>query len=320
MANLRSASLVLLAFASSCQTPNRNGTPRDWALCIHGGAGVTKLTTEQEAAYRTSIRQALDLGRQMLSDGTSALDTVAKVVNMLEDDALFNSGKGAVYTAETTHELDASIMDGRDRSCGAITGVKTIKNPISLARIVMEKSKHVFFSGDGAERFADSHDITRVDNSYFDTPRRLRALQKKMGKTSKGTVGCVALDRSGNLAAATSTGGMTAKKFGRIGDSPVIGAGSYADNATCAVSCTGWGEKFIRNTIARDVAAQMEYGGSSLQTAVDHLLTDVLDPDDGGMIAVDRLGNTVAAQNTKGMFRARADSLGLEQIAIWTDE
>ncbi len=328
MERLRSITVALIAFAASCQSPTERASPqaeagakpRAWALCIHGGAGVTQLNETQEQAYRSAMRKALELGKQLLSDGASALDTVEKVVNSLEDDALFNSGKGAVYTAETTHELDASIMDGRDRSCGAITGVKTIKNPISLARIVMENSPHVFFSGDGAEKFADGFDINRVDNSYFDTPRRLRSLQKKMGKKTKGTVGCVALDHAGNLAAATSTGGMTAKKFGRIGDSPVIGAGTYADNQTCAVSCTGWGEKFIKNTIARDVAAQMQYGNRSLQSSVDHLLTDVLDPKDGGIIAVDRLGNTVTAQNTIGMFRARADSLGLDEVKIWASE
>ncbi len=293
---------------------------RNWAICIHGGAGVVELTAEQEQAYRKSMRVALDLGRELLADGASALDTVERVVNLLEDDALFNAGRGAVYTAETTHELDASIMDGSTMACGAITGVKTIKNPISLARLVMERSKHVFLSGDGAERFADSTDVQRVENSYFDTPQRLRALQKAMGKDTKGTVGCVVLDQQGNLAAATSTGGMTAKEFGRIGDSPMIGAGCYASNSSCAVSCTGHGEQFIRHTVARDVAAQMEYGGKSLQEAVDHVLQTVLSPGDGGLIAVSKDGDLVAAQNTPGMFRARADASGLLEIKIWADE
>lgn len=314
---------LLLFLTASCASLGAAGDPPPavgWAICIHGGAGVKKLNAEQEQAYRKSMRAALDLGRELLADGATALDTVEKVVNLLEDDALFNSGKGAVYTAETTHELDASIMDGSTLACGAVTGVQTIKNPISLARLVMERSKHVFFSGAGAEKFADGLDVARVENSYFDTPRRLRSLQKAMGKESKGTVGCVVRDQQGNLAAATSTGGMTAKKFGRIGDSPMIGAGTYANNASCAVSCTGHGEQFIRHTIARDVAAQMEYGGKSLAQAVEHVLQTVLKPGDGGLIAVSHDGELIAAMNTPGMFRARANAAGLAEVKIWADE
>ncbi len=292
-----------------------------FAIAIHGGAGVMKLDGAAEAAYRASLASALTLGRDLLRGGGTALDTVEQVIRQLEDDALFNAGKGAVYTAEASHELDASIMDGASLNCGAITGVRTIKNPISLARLVMERSRHVFFSGDGAEAFADSipGQVERVPNAYFDTQGRLEALRKKLADDVRGTVGCVVLDIHGDLAAGTSTGGMTAKRFGRIGDSPIIGAGCYAGNQSCAVSCTGWGEKFIRNTVARDVAAQMEYGGKSLAAAARHVIHSRLDPGDGGLIAVSHQGDIAMTFNSKGMFRGCADSTGRFEVAIWKD-
>ena len=307
-------SLALLLPA--CASIHRSGPAPTWTIAIHGGAGVPELSAEKEAAYRRSLSTALELGKRMLTEGASALDTVEQVVRVMEDDALFNSGKGAVYTAETKHELDASIMDGATLNCGAITGVKTVKNPISLARLVMEQSPHVFFSGDGAERFADGVEVERVPNSYFDTPFRLQQLKDKLNNGSNGTVGCVVMDSHGNLAAATSTGGMTAKQFGRIGDSPIIGAGTYANNESCAVSGTGFGEQFIRHTVARDIAAQMEYGGKSLGEAADHVIHSVLDAGDGGVVAVSRDGDIAMVFNSVGMFRACADANGRSEISI----
>ena len=312
--------LSLLAFLAAllpaCSSVHSTGPRPAWAIAIHGGAGVPELSHEREAAYRRSLSIALELGKRMLAAGASALDTVEQVVRVMEDNELFNSGKGAVYTADTKHELDASIMDGATLNCGAITGVKTVKNPISLARLVMEQSPHVFFSGDGAEKFADGVQVERVPNSYFDTPFRLQQLRDKLDSKSNGTVGCVVMDSDGNLAAATSTGGMTAKQFGRIGDSPIIGAGCYANNKSCAVSGTGFGEQFIRHTVARDIAAQMEYGGKSLAEAADHVIHSILDVDDGGIIAVSKDGDIAMVFNSKGMFRACADSNGRSEIGI----
>ncbi|HSK79257.1 MAG TPA: isoaspartyl peptidase/L-asparaginase [Thermoanaerobaculia bacterium] len=294
-----------------------------WSLAIHGGAGtIPKTIPESEKqAYLDSLNKALTIGRDVLAKGGTSLDAVERVVRFLEDDPLFNAGKGAVFTHDGTHELDAAIMDGRDLSCGSVAGLKTVRNPISLARMVMEKSPHVFMVGDGAERFADEMKVDRVENRWFDTDRRRAALEEALKKESeakpKGTVGAVALDVHGNLAAATSTGGMTNKRFGRLGDVPVIGAGTYANNRTCAVSATGWGEKFIRNTVAHDISALMEYRGLSVQQAADEVIHKKLEPDDGGVIAVSKDGGIALVFNSEGMYRGAADSAGRFEVAIW---
>jgi beta-aspartyl-peptidase (threonine type) len=308
--------------------------PGRFAIAIHGGAGVIAKTIDEtrKEGYLASLRAALALGRDMLAGGATALDTVEQVVRLLEDDPRFNAGRGAVFTHEGTHELDAAIMDGRDLSCGAVSGLRTVRNPISLARLVMEKTPHVFLAGDGAEAFAAEMSVPRVDPSYFSTPERREAWQEALRKEAageQGTVGAVALDVHGNLAAGPATGGQeykktrqvrggpTNKKHGRVGDVPVIGAGTYADNRACAVSGTGKGEQFIRHGVARDIAARMIYRGASLREAVDAVIHEVLRPGDGGVIAVDREGNLAIAFNTAGMFRGAADSGGRFEVAIW---
>jgi beta-aspartyl-peptidase (threonine type) len=309
--------------------------PLEWAIAIHGGAGAIPKSTPEEKRQRyvESLEGALGLGREILERGGSSLDAVERVIRELEDDPKFNAGKGSVFTHEGRNEMDASIMDGRDLSCGAVTGVTTVKNPISLARLVMERSKHVFFSGDGAEAFADRMEVERVDPEYFFTQERYDRLQKALeeerawdgeqgvlvdpGDTKYGTVGVVALDRDGNLAAGTSTGGLTAKRFGRIGDSPVIGAGTYADNRSCAVSGTGQGEQFIRNAVAHQIAALMEHGGKSLQEAAEFVVQRRLKVGDGGVIALSNRGAIAMVFNTPGMFRGAADSTGRFEVAIW---
>jgi beta-aspartyl-peptidase (threonine type) len=262
----------------------------------------------------------------MLRAGSTSLDTVEAVVSALEDDPLFNAGKGAVFTHEGSIELDAAIMDGRTLACGAVAGVRTIKNPVALARRVMERTPHVFLAGDGAEAFARETGVEIVDLSYFRTPERWDELQRELRRESAnatavptpelGTVGAVALDRAGNLAAATSTGGRTNKRFGRVGDVPVIGAGTYADNRTCAVSATGKGEEMIRHFAAANVSARIAHGGRTLPEAVREVVRGVLQPGDGGMIAVGPDGVAVLEFNTEGMFRGAADSAGRFEIGI----
>ena len=297
----------------------------EWALAIHGGAGVIPKTMESERKeqYFAALRAALEHGRSMLADGASALDTVEQVVRRLEDAEQFNAGKGAVFTNEGKNELDAAIMDGSNLACGAVSGLTTVKNPVSLARMVMEQSPHVFFMGHGAETFADEMGVERVESDYYYTERRWQALQKALTKEKEaekhGTVGAAALDRHGNLAAATSTGGMTNKRFGRVGDVPIIGAGTYAKNATAAISCTGWGERFIRNTVAHDVSALMEYRGLSLGEAAREVIHGKLEPGDGGLIAVSHTGEIALVFNSEGMFRGGADANGRFDVAIWED-
>ncbi len=310
----------------------------DWAIAIHGGAGVrhSRVPPEAEAAYKEGLRRALELGRNMLEEGASSLDVVESVLATLEDDPLFNAGKGAVFTNEGTHEMDAAIMDGRDQNCGSISGVKTIRNPIHLARKVMDESRHVFLMGSGAETFAAEQGLEIVDPEYFFVQRRYdqwqRVVEKernadaeKSGKSAGrpegklGTVGAVVLDRHGNLAAGNSTGGMTNKRFGRVGDVPVIGAGTYASNRSAAVACTGFGEQFIRNTVARDVAALVEFGGLDLEAAARKLIFERLDEGDGGLVAVDSRGNMTLTFNSEGMFRGAADSSGRFEVGIWAD-
>lgn len=301
-----------------------------WALAIHGGAGVIEKTMPEaeKREYFASLEAALRAGRDVLAAGGTSLDAVEKVVRFLEDDPRFNAGKGAVFTHEGTHELDAAVMDGRDLSCGSVAGLRTVRNPISLARLVMERSPHVFFVGDGAERFADEMKVERVDQKYFFTQRRWDQLQEALRKEregagdaspdrKRGTVGAAALDVHGNLAAATSTGGMTNKRFGRLGDVPIIGAGTYANNRTAAISATGWGEKFIRHTVAHDISALMEYRGLTLQQAADEVIHRKLDKGDGGIVAVARDGSIALVFNSEGMFRGAADSGGRFEVRIW---
>lgn len=294
-----------------------------YAIVIHGGAldAPEELGTEVLKEYENGLNVALQLGRKTLDEGGTALDAVERVIRALEDDPTFNAGRGAVYNVEGKHELDASIMDGSNRACGAVSNVRTVKNPISLARLVMSKTRHVLLVSDGAEQFATEMKVDRVEPSYFDTKRqyenwiRVRERQAKEGK--KGTVGCVALDKLGNLAAGTSTGGLTNKKFGRVGDSPIIGAGTYADNATCGVSCTGTGEEFIRNAVAHDVAARMSYLKISVSEAARQVVQKVLRPDDGALIALSHDGEITAEYNTAGLARGAADSTGRFEVKLY---
>ena len=307
-------------------------------LAVHGGAGTidrSKMTPEKEHEYRAELERALTVGDEILKRGGSSLDATEAAVRVLEDDPHFNAGKGAVFTSAGTNEMDAAIMDGKTLNAGTVASLKHIRNPIVLARLVMEKSGHVMMDGAGAEAFAKENGIELVDQKYFFTQERWDALQKikaaeknRTGKRGKafiitdqdrhGTVGAVALDKNGNLAAATSTGGTTNKRPGRVGDSPVIGAGTYANNATCAVSATGDGEYFIRATAARDVAALMEYRGMSLQEAAQAVLDKVAKlGGSGGLIAIDRQGNVTLPFNTSGMYRGYVDPNGKFVVEIY---
>ena len=315
--------------ASAAEAPAAEARPErlDWAIAIHGGAGtIPKSLMEEKDTYYAGLSEALALGRDMLAGGGEALDVVERVIQVLEDSPLFNAGKGSVFTHDGKNELDAAIMDGRDLNCGAVSGVSTVKNPISLARKVMTDSKHVFFVREGAERFADEMGLERVDPEYFFVQRRWDALQRALASEKEeaaekhGTVGCVVLDQAGNLAAGTSTGGMTNKRFGRVGDVPVIGAGTYANNRTVAVSCTGWGEKFIRNNVAHDVSALMDYKGMSVGDAAQIVIHGKLDKNDGGLIAVSRSGEIALVYNSEGMFRGAADSSGRFTVGIWEED
>lgn len=320
-----------------------NTKTNEFAIVIHGGAGTIlkeNMTPDDETAYKSKLEEAIRVGHDILKNGGSSLDAVEHTINVLENSPLFNAGKGAVFTHDGANELDASIMDGKTLGAGAVSGVKTIKNPINLAREVMENSPHVMLSGSGAEQFAKEQGLEIVDPSYFYTESRYKALQRVKAaedeksardksafydpiiKDSKfGTVGCVALDKDGNLAAGTSTGGMTNKRWGRIGDAPIIGAGTYANNATCAVSSTGWGEFFIRALVAYDISALMEYKGMTLKEAAKEVIQKKV-PDlggDGGIIAVDKNGNMVMEFNTAGMYRASMDASGDMVIGIYED-
>ncbi len=289
-----------------------------YTIVIHGGAGTfdKSFNDSLKTEYMNSLKEALTIGQKILESGGSSLDAVEKVVNYLENDPKFNAGKGAVFTSEGTHELDASIMDGSNLSCGAVAGVKHIKNPISLARLVMEKTKHVLLCGEGADNFGKQMNVEHVENNYFDTPARLEQYEK-IKDSKHGTVGCVALDTHGNLAAATSTGGTGYKMPGRVGDSPIIGAGTYADNNTCAVSCTGEGELFIKNDIAFNLNALIAYKNMSLKDAADELIYKKLNKNTGGLISVDKNGNFTAPFNTNGMLRGVANSDGLFEVEVW---
>lgn len=325
-----SITAVLLLTSIGGVTSVAAETKRPLAIAIHGGAGVIareQLGPDDGASYRAGLAEALDAGYAVLERGGSSLDAVTTAVRILEDNPLFNAGRGAVLTHEGQAELDASIMTGHDLKAGAVAGVKRIRHPIDLARKVMEDSPHVMLYGAGAEEFASSRGFEFVPNESFITPQRQRQLERVLqGRTQPrnelsglGTVGAVAIDAAGNLAAATSTGGMTNKRWGRIGDAPIIGAGTYANNASCAVSATGHGEYFIRSVVAYDVCALMEYKGYSLDRAATEVVKGKLVErgGEGGIIAVDRAGNIALEFNSPGMFRGMRDSAGRREIAIY---
>lgn len=312
----------------TCQPSHTEAPPPPpravWSLAIHGGAGhfdEEDLSTAQQQAYTASLDGALSWGQAQLDQGASALNVVEGVVRLMEDDSLFNAGRGAVFTSEGTHELDASIADGTTRNCGAVTGLQGFRHPISVARAVMDSSEHVFFSGHGAGVFAATQDAETAHPSWFDTQKayaRYQHAAKRAGdelvplEEKRGTVGCVAMDMKGHLAAATSTGGMTYKRHGRIGDSPIVGAGTWADNRTCAISATGWGEYFIRTGVAQDIHGRMLHGKQSLQEACEAAIYDEMGAlgGDGGVVAVDALGQVALVFNSTGMFRASAIKQG----------
>ena len=303
----------------------------NYTIVIHGGAGVIskdKMSDEHQTEYKAKLNEALTVGEKMLKEGATSTDVVVKVINVMENSPLFNAGKGAVFTHDGVNELDASIMEGKTMNAGAVAGVRDVKNPINAARAVMENSVHVMLSGQGASEFAKLQGLEIVPNSYFYTERRYQLLQQLLKKERErekkdnmGTVGCVVLDTHGNLCAGTSTGGMTNKKFGRIGDSPVIGAGTYANNNTCAVSCTGHGEYYIRLGFARDISALMEYKNMSVDEACREEIRKLTQMDGtGGVIGVDASGNIAMEFNTSGMFRGFIKSSGEKEIAIFKDE
>ena len=300
-----------------------------FAIAIHGGAGTLTrgdLPAEQEREYLSGLDAALDAGYELLDRGQSSLDAAIAAVRVLEDNPLFNAGRGAVLNRDGVAELDASVMDGGTLGAGAVTGLRHVKNPIALARLVMDESPHVMLVGEGAEEFARLQGIELVSNEYFRTPVRQQQLQKLLrGVVTRenelaafGTVGAVALDGHGNLAAATSTGGMTGKRWGRVGDSPVIGAGTYANNASCAVSATGHGEYFIRSVVAHDICAQVEYLKVPLHTAVGNVLAKMAKlGGNGGVIAIDAHGEIVLEFNSEGMFRGQRSSNGRRDVSIY---
>ena len=300
-------------------------------LVMHGGAGtITRqsMTPDLEKQYREKLEEALHTGQAILAKGGSSLDAVEASIRILEDSPLYNAGKGAVFTHEGRNELDASIMEGKTRKAGSVAGVTIIKNPISAARAVMEKSKHVMMAGRGAELFATSVGLDIVDPSYFWTERRWKELQQDLVNEQQapphkhfGTVGAVALDRSGNLAAGTSTGGVSNKRYGRVGDSPIIGAGTFADNASVAVSCTGTGEFFIRWSVAHEIASLYKYRGMTVQQAGDDVIHRQLEPvgGDGGAIVLDAKGNFAMPFNTEGMYRGWIGADGVPHVLIYKD-
>ena len=305
-----------------------------FSIAIHGGAGTLlkgMMTPEKEKAYKSALKKALDNAYKILNVGGSATDAVEEAVKILEDSPLFNAGKGSVFTATGSHEMDAAIMDGKTLNAGAVSLITGIKNPVSLARDVMDKSEHVFLAGEGAMQFAKQLNYQLEDARYFyDELRHLQWLEIKdtdsfqldhsVKKDSKfGTVGAVACDKEGNIAAATSTGGMTNKKWGRVGDSPMIGSGNYANNKTCAISCTGSGEFFIRGVVAYDVACLIEHKNMTLEAASNEVIHKrILEINgDGGLIAVDCHGNIAMPFNTEGMYRASKSSTGIEEVLIY---
>lgn len=321
--------LLVLCFIGSAAP----AADRPIAIAIHGGAGTIErsvLGEEQEAAMRKDLEAALEAGYAVLEDGGESLDAVVAVVTRLEDSPHFNAGKGAVFSADGTNELDASIMDGATQRAGAVAGLTRIRNPVLLARAVMEKSVHVMMVGAGAEKFAREVGIEFVEPGYFHTEGRWQQYQEAKAAAQKqaavprsnyfGTVGAVALDRDGRLAAATSTGGMVMKRYGRVGDAPIIGAGTWADDS-CAVSATGWGEYFIRLNVAHDICARMRYGGDSLAKAADEVIMNRVPAlgGNGGIVALDAKGNVRLPFNTSGMYRGYIDASGKREVAIYRE-
>ncbi|WP_306094311.1 isoaspartyl peptidase/L-asparaginase family protein [Qipengyuania flava] len=343
---------ALAAFFAMVSTPLvAQDKDAGWSLAIHGGAGTIareNMTPEQDAAYRAALQRALDAGAAVLRDGGSAMEAIQAAIEPMEDDALFNAGRGAVLTWDGDIELDASIMDGRTRDAGAVAGVTGIRHPIELARLVMTDSPHVMLAGKGAETFAEEQGLERIPREWFETERRKEALERMKAERLSaldvdikfGTVGAVARDSKGNLAAGTSTGGMTGKRWGRVGDAPVIGAGTYADNRACAVSATGWGEFFIRVGVAQEICTRIRLvrrqaafasGGAQhaewlaeqdyVQRITDAVLAEVEElGGDGGVIVVTPLEDPVFGMNTSGMYRGRATSGGVNEVAIYADE
>ncbi|MGL5838782.1 MAG: isoaspartyl peptidase/L-asparaginase family protein [Sphingorhabdus sp.] len=331
--------LLILSFAAPLfahpghdNQKDREVTETKWTLVIHGGAGSMergKLSPDQETAIRLALEEALKDGSRVLAEGGSAMDAVSAAIMVLEDDPHFNAGKGAVFTYKGVNELDASIMDGKTLGAGAVTGARYTKNPILLARTVMEKSPHVFLSREGADEFSREQGLEQVDPDYFATPERWKQLEelkaKKLGwfdvDLKYGTVGAVAVDSEGNIAAGTSTGGLTGKRWGRIGDSPVIGAGTYADNRACGISATGAGEYFIRLGVAHEICARMRMLGEDAKTASDHVIKELgLLGGTGGVIVTAPDGTATWSFNTPGMYRGRATSAGEKVVAIYGDE
>ncbi len=331
--------LIIIFLFTSCLNNEKEKKDINFGIVIHGGAGTLlkeNMSDEKENQYLNALETAIKIGYNIINDGGSSQLAVERTINFLENSPLFNAGKGAVLTSSGTVELDASFMDGKTLNAGAVAGVKTLKNPISAAIKVMEKSPHVFLSGEGADQFGKEQGLDIVDQEYFLTKRRIKSLKNVKEKELNndkisfiksteymnqkyGTVGCVVLDKNGNLASGTSTGGMTNKKWNRIGDVPVIGAGTYANNGTCAVSSTGWGEFFIRNVVAYDISALMEYKGLSVKEAARIVIHDKVAKlgGNGGVIAIDNKGNIAMEMNTPGMYRAHINSQGELTVKIF---
>lgn len=338
--------ILCCALFYSCETTTEKqeeSQVNEFAIIIHGGAGTIlkkNMTPEKEAAYNAKLKEAITVGHTILKNGGTSQEAVMRTIQIMEDSPLFNAGKGAVFTNEETNELDASFMDGKTLNAGAVAGVKDVKSPIELAIKVMTDSEHVMLSGKGASVFAKEQGLQIVDPSYFYTENRFKSLQRVKEREKKkqataetafydadikdskfGTVGCVALDKNGNIAAGTSTGGMTNKRWGRIGDAPIIGSGTYANNATCGVSSTGWGEYFIRSQVAYDISAQMEYKGKTLKEATQDVIQNKLTKlgGTGGVVALDHKGNMSFEFNTAGMYRASMDDKGNLTVKIYKE-
>ncbi len=325
-------SMGLSQAASAHDEKETGGSEKKWSLMIHGGAGTIErdnISPEKDAEIRAGLNRALEIGSKVLSKGGTAMDAITAAIIALENNPDFNAGKGAVFTWNKTNELDSSIMDGSDLSAGAVAGVTATKNPILLARAVKDNSPHVMLSGTGADQFSREQGLEQVDPGYFSTPRRLRQVERLLAKQVSvtnadykfGTVGAVAMDSAGNMAAGTSTGGMTGKRWGRIGDSPIIGAGTYADNRACAISATGAGEYYIRLGVAHEICARMRFEGEDAKTAADHVIGELGDiGGTGGVIVAAPDGSFAWSYNTAGMYRGKTNSEGVKMIGIYGDE